>query len=55
MKEVVMNSDSPTDQPSSTEEDETTAPPAGPTHHGGKGGMATREVAPDIAEPDEPK
>lgn len=28
-----------------------TAPPAGPTDHGGKGGMATREVAPEIAEP----
>ena len=27
-------------------------PPApGPTDQGGKGGMATREVAPDIAEP----
>ncbi|CAN5682555.1 hypothetical protein BH09ACT8_BH09ACT8_52190 [soil metagenome] len=27
-------------------------PPVGPTDHGGKGGMATREVAPDISEPD---
>ena len=27
-------------------------PPVGPTDHGGKGGMATREVAPDVAEPD---
>jgi hypothetical protein len=27
-------------------------PPVGPTDHGGKGGMATREVAPEIAEPD---
>jgi hypothetical protein len=29
-------------------------PPAapGPTDQGGKGGMATREVAPEIAEPD---
>ena len=27
-------------------------PPAGPTDHGGKGGMATRELAPDISEPD---
>jgi hypothetical protein len=49
-----MNNDSRTDRPSITEEDQTPAPPAGPTDHGGKGGMATREVAPDIAEPDEP-
>jgi hypothetical protein len=27
-------------------------PPVGPTDHGGTGGMATREVAPDVAEPD---
>jgi hypothetical protein len=32
---------------------EPSPPPAGPTDHGGKGGMATREVAPDIAEPDD--
>lgn len=27
----------------------------GPVDHGGKGGMATREVAPDVAEPDSPE
>ena len=27
-------------------------PPVGPTDHGGKGGMATRELAPEISEPD---
>jgi hypothetical protein len=31
---------------------EESPPPAGPTDHGGKGGMATRELAPDISEPD---
>ena len=30
-------------------------PPPGPTDHGGQGGMATRENAPDIAEGDEPE
>ncbi|MET0698188.1 MAG: hypothetical protein ABWY93_00875 [Mycobacterium sp.] len=28
-------------------------PPAGPVDHGGKGGMATRELAPEISEPDQ--
>lgn len=28
--------------------------PPGPADHGGQGGMATRENAPDLAEPDEP-
>lgn len=31
-------------------DDEQPAP--GPADHGGKGGMPTREVAPDVAEPD---
>lgn len=36
-------------------DDETTAddPPPGPTDHGRTGGMATREVAPDVATSDE--
>ena len=50
-----MNKDSRSEQSASTEEHQMPVPPAGPTDHGGKGGMATREVAPDVAEPDVPK
>ena len=39
-------------KPNDEDPDTTTAndPPPGPTDHGGKGGMATREVAPDVAD-----
>jgi len=51
-KEVVMSGNSTIDHGSDSAD---TPPPAGPTDHGGKGGMATRELAPDISEPDAPE
>jgi hypothetical protein len=39
-------------QPHEESGDEPHDDPPGPTDHGGQGGMATREVAPDVAEPD---
>lgn len=39
--------------------DETTGdakePPPGPADHGREGGMATREIAPELTEPDDDK
>ncbi|CAN5724940.1 hypothetical protein BH09ACT7_BH09ACT7_11820 [soil metagenome] len=45
-----MNNDSESNNTDA--ESRKSPPPVGPTDHGGKGGMATREVAPDVAEPD---
>ncbi len=36
-----------------THSDTAAAPPPGPADHGRDGGMATRELAPEIAEPDD--
>jgi hypothetical protein len=44
-----MTSD-PRDDATGGSHEEDTPPPPGPTDHGGEGGMATREVAPEIAE-----
>jgi hypothetical protein len=47
-----MSGNSDTDHGST--DSEKSPPPVGPVDHGGKGGMATRELAPDISEPDAP-
>jgi hypothetical protein len=49
-----MADDSRTDADGKVDRDEK-QPPVGPTDQGGKGGMATREIAPDVAEPAVPE